>query len=66
VGQAGDQQAREIMESKSPARRRKRVMKVAFNDILAACGDVLFFFSPLHHSLIFPAQTVSSVPATEA
>jgi hypothetical protein len=41
-------------------------MKAAFDDILSACGEVLFFFFPLFQSLIFPAQTVSSVPATEA
>jgi hypothetical protein len=41
-------------------------MTAAFNDILSACGEVLFFFSLLFQSLIFPAQTVLSVPATEA
>jgi hypothetical protein len=41
-------------------------MKAAFDDILSACGEFLFFFSPLHQFLIFPAQTVSSVLATEA
>jgi hypothetical protein len=41
-------------------------MQAAFNDILSVCGEVLFFFSQLFQSLIFPAQTVSSVPAMEA
>jgi hypothetical protein len=42
------------------------MMNPAFDDILSACGEVLFFFSLSFQFLIFPAQTASSVPATEA
>jgi hypothetical protein len=40
-------------------------MKPTFDDILSACGEVLFFIFLLFQFLIFPAQTVSSVPAME-